>query len=76
MVCLGLKPGAAGWKVQTNPLSYGGLTKVAKISGSVFVPLENTSLENLMWLIFISSSSHTGDEITIPTLSAVIGNTR
>ena len=24
MVCLGLKPGAAGWKVQTNPLSYGG----------------------------------------------------
>ena len=24
MVCLGLKPGAAGWKVQTNPLSYSG----------------------------------------------------
>ena len=24
MVYLGLKPGAAGWKVQTNPLSYGG----------------------------------------------------
>ena len=24
MVCLGFKPGAAGWKVQTNPLSYGG----------------------------------------------------
>ena len=24
MVCLGLKPGAAGWQVQTNPLSYGG----------------------------------------------------
>ena len=24
MVCLGLKSGAAGWKVQTNPLSYGG----------------------------------------------------
>ena len=23
MVCLGLEPGAAGWKVQTNPLSYG-----------------------------------------------------
>ena len=22
MVCLGLKPGAAGWKAQTNPLSY------------------------------------------------------
>ena len=24
MLCLGLKPGAAGWKAQTNPLSYGG----------------------------------------------------
>ena len=24
MVCLGLEPRAAGWKVQTNPLSYGG----------------------------------------------------
>ena len=23
-MCLGLKPGPAGWKVQTNPLSYGG----------------------------------------------------
>ena len=24
MVCLGVKPGPAGWKAQTNPLSYGG----------------------------------------------------
>ena len=24
MVCLGLEPGATGWKGQTNPLSYGG----------------------------------------------------
>ena len=24
MVCLALEPGAAGWKAQTNPLSYGG----------------------------------------------------
>ena len=23
-MCLGLEPGAAGWKAQTNPLSYGG----------------------------------------------------
>ena len=23
MVCLGLESGAAGWKAQTNPLSYG-----------------------------------------------------
>ena len=27
MVCLGLEPGAAGWKAQTNPLSYGGTPK-------------------------------------------------
>ena len=26
MVCLGLKPGAAGWKVQMNPLSNVGTT--------------------------------------------------
>ena len=24
MVCFGLEPGAAGWKAQMNPLSYGG----------------------------------------------------
>ena len=24
MVCFGLEPGAAEWKVQTNPVSYGG----------------------------------------------------
>ena len=24
MVCLGVEPGAAGWKAQTTPLSYGG----------------------------------------------------
>ena len=30
MVCLGLEPGAAGWKAQTNPLSY-GCTPVSKI---------------------------------------------
>ena len=23
MVCLGLEPGAAGWKAQMNPLGYG-----------------------------------------------------
>ena len=23
-VCLGLEPRVAGWKAQTNPLSYGG----------------------------------------------------
>ena len=27
MVCLGLKPGTAGWKAQTNPLSHGDTLK-------------------------------------------------
>ena len=30
MVCLELKPGAAGWKAQTNPLSYGGNPEMAE----------------------------------------------
>ena len=28
MVCLGFEPRAAGWKAQTNPLSYGGIPDV------------------------------------------------
>ena len=28
MACLGVEPGAAWWKAQTNPLSYGGTPKV------------------------------------------------
>ena len=28
MVRLGIEPGVAGWKVQTNPLSYGGTPRV------------------------------------------------
>ena len=28
MVCLGLKLGVAGWKAQTNPLSYDGTLKI------------------------------------------------
>ena len=27
MACLGVEPGVAGWKVQMNPLSYGGTPK-------------------------------------------------
>ena len=29
MVCLGFKPEAAGWKAQTNPLSYGSTQSFA-----------------------------------------------
>ena len=29
MVCLGLEPVVAGWKAQTNPLSYSGTTTIS-----------------------------------------------
>ena len=32
MACLGLKPVAAEWKVQTNPLSYGGTPQFYNVS--------------------------------------------
>ena len=31
MACLGVEPGAAGWKAQTNPLSYGGTPQKHKL---------------------------------------------
>ena len=30
MVCLGFEPGAAEWKAQTDPLSYGGTPKTGR----------------------------------------------
>ena len=35
MVCLGLDPWAAGWKAQTNPLSYGGTSGFTKVRYSI-----------------------------------------
>ena len=34
MVCMWLKPGAAKWKVQMNPLRYGGTLKFVYDIGS------------------------------------------
>ena len=42
MVCLGLEPGVAEWKAQTNPLSYGGTPppRIAKCCSQLrFVPV-------------------------------------
>ena len=36
MVCLGFEPGAAEWKVQTNPLCYAGTP-----TASMFLLLES-----------------------------------
>ena len=32
MVCLGFEPWVAGWKAQTNPLSYGGTPQLTVLS--------------------------------------------
>ena len=45
MVCLGFKPGAAGWKVQMNPLSYGGTPlqsffQILILALGIFAPFE------------------------------------
>ena len=39
MVCLGFKPGAAGWKAQTNPLNYGGTPLFTNCKSSLILLL-------------------------------------
>ena len=34
MVCLGLKPGAAGWKAHANPLSFAGTPEYNRVPNS------------------------------------------
>ena len=43
MVCLGFEPGAAGWKAQTNPLSYGGTP------GIFIVPIFTCSMHSILF---------------------------
>ena len=47
MTCLGLEPGAAEWKAQTNPLSYGGTLK--KIRYFVVQPIFNAPKKNYIF---------------------------
>ena len=50
MVCLGLKPGVAGWKVKTNPLSYGGTLLLINCL-LFFFPPKNCSFLSLLSLV-------------------------
>ena len=56
MVCLGLEPGAAGWKAQTNPLSYSGTPKFKICSIQYFNLRRSTWIKHiavckvLVWL--------------------------
>ena len=45
MMCLGFEPGAAGWKAQTNPLSYGG-TPTNNLIGRPMVEFLANKLQN------------------------------
>ena len=54
MVCLGLKPGVAGWKTQMNPLSFGG------------TPI-NRFCEDL-WLKFVGECSINIEDFFLKTL--------
>ena len=51
MVCLGLKPGLAGWKVQTNPLRNSGtpILCVFYFIEIMFSRLAMISLYNSFW---------------------------
>ena len=49
MVCLGLEPGAARWKVQTNPLSYGGTPYPLFIDCTLERSLMGIRWESIRW---------------------------
>ena len=52
MVCLGFEPGAAKWKAQTNPLSYGGTPTEIFISIKDVSCIEVTYLFRLLIIVF------------------------
>ena len=60
MVCQGLEPGAAGWKVQTNPLSYSG-TSLMTLCDDLF---PNYDLPNCVSLVRNTK--------TLPSISNVL----
>ena len=59
MVCLGLEPRAAGWKAQTNPLSYGGTPQTIVVSEKVFIKssfLSIVTIKHLSANLFFTST--------------------
>ena len=53
MVCLGIEPGAAGWKARTNPLSYGG------------TPFNTNVQLNITSLLLVAETLTTSDKFII-----------
>ena len=50
MVCLGLEPGAAEWKAQMNPLSYGGTPEIMDCCIVLLKRRQNKNLKNVYQL--------------------------
>ena len=80
MVCLGVEPGVAGWKAQTNPLSYGGtpfschftISKNLSKSNCLFGRIKSNLFFHLFFIapvkFWFSNSVHRSLSI-LPTLS-------
>ena len=49
MACLGLEPGPAGWRVQMNPLSYGGTPKLVALVKFNLKRLRPIRMSNKGW---------------------------
>ena len=52
MACLGVEPGAAGWKAQMNPLSYGG---TPTRNHSILLYFPNSSVLTQPWCQFVEN---------------------
>ena len=52
MECLGFEPGAAGWKAQTNPLSYGGTPYLFILSYCTLFPKGLLKCSTITTLLF------------------------
>ena len=57
MACLGVKPGAARWKAQTSPLSYGGTQKDLLFLLQTFPSFINNFIEKVKRWNFLRKSS-------------------
>ena len=52
MVCLGLKPGVAGWKAQTNSLSYSATPTTLKVLCDKFLYKRSPNILQIMGLFW------------------------
>ena len=48
MACLGLEPRAAKWKVQTNPLSYGGTPYLTVFNVPILAPYYYCTVKTIL----------------------------